>query len=204
MLFRRMILKKQYFRVTDQKTDGYTLAFYQECWDTVKGDLMKVFNEFFEGGVINGITNETYICLIPKKQHATKVKDFRPISLITSLYKILAKVLSQRPKKVIPTTIAENQCAFIEGRQILDCCLIANEMVEEIRHKKKKGWVFKIDLEKAYDHVDWKFLNFVLYKKGFGDRWRKWIKWCNFNVTFSVIINGKPRGKFKGERGLRQ
>lgn len=184
--------------------DGYIMAFYQHCWDLVKGDLMKVFSEFFESGIINGITNETYICLIPKKQEAVRVKDFRPISLITSLYKILDKVLSTRLKRVMPLTIVENQCAFIQGRQILDCCLIANEVVEEVRFKKKKGWVFKADLEKAYDNVDWNFLDWVLLQKGFGQRWRSWVKGCISNVSFSVMINGRPRGKFRGEKGLRQ
>ncbi|XP_073311015.1 uncharacterized protein [Primulina huaijiensis] len=58
----------------------------------------------------------------------------------------------------------------------MDCCLVANEVVEEHRKKKKKGWVFKVDFGKAYDNVDWRFLEFVLQKKGFGERWRKWIR----------------------------
>ncbi|XP_073059743.1 uncharacterized protein [Primulina eburnea] len=91
-----------------------------------------------------------YICLIPKKQDATKSKDFRPISLTTSLYKILAKVLENRLKNILGKTIAENQSAFIKGRQILDCCLIANEIVEDHRRNKKRGWVFKVDLEKDF------------------------------------------------------
>ncbi|XP_073035927.1 uncharacterized protein [Primulina eburnea] len=184
--------------------DGFTMAFYQKNWDTVKPDLLKVFAEFFDGGIINGITNETYICLIPKKKEAMRIKDFRPISLVTSLYKIMAKVLTNRLKKVMHNTIAQTQCAFIKGRQITDCCLIANEVVEEHRRKKKQGWVLKVDFEKAYDNVDWRYLDFVLLKKGFGERWRKWIKGCISNVSFSVFINGRPRGKFRGERGLRQ
>lgn len=70
------------------------MTFYQDCGD-VKRDLLKVLNDFFEKGIVNGITNETYVCLIPNKQDAIKVKDFRPISLITSMYKIIAKVLSK-------------------------------------------------------------------------------------------------------------
>lgn len=66
-------------------------------------------------------------------------------------------------------TIAENQCTFIKRRHILDCCLIANELVEDIRVKKKKWWVFKVDLEKTYENVDWRFFDFVLIKKGFGE-----------------------------------
>lgn len=74
--------------------DGFSMAMFQNCWSEVKGDIMKVMEEFFQNGIINAVTNETYICLIPKKSDSTKVGDFRPISLITSLYKIVAKVLA--------------------------------------------------------------------------------------------------------------
>ncbi|XP_073066025.1 uncharacterized protein [Primulina eburnea] len=184
--------------------DGFTLGFYQQNWETVKDDLIRVFDEFFQDGIVNAVTNETYICLIPKKNEARKVNDFRPISLTTSLYKILAKVLTNRLRKVMTITVSENQSAFIQGRQITDCCLIANEVVEEYRRKKKKRWVLKIDLEKAYDNVDWRFMDFVLRKKGFGVKWRKWMKGCVSNVSYSILINGRPRGKFRGGRGLRQ
>lgn len=113
------------------------MVVFQECRDVVKSDLLKVFFEFFERGVVNGCTNATFICLIPKKSESIKIKDFRPISLVTSLYKILAKVLSNRLREVMSDTIAGNQCAFVEGRQILDLALIANEGVEEYRVKKK-------------------------------------------------------------------
>ena len=69
---------------------------------------------------------------------------------------------------------------------------------------EKKGVVFKIYFEKAYDHVEWEFLDFVLKKKGFGSTWRKWIQGCLSSVEYSVIINGRPRGRFKGTWGLRQ
>ena len=98
---------------------------------------MKVFEEFHESGIINGVTNETYICLIPKKLNSCRIKDFRPISLVTSLYKIIAKVLSIRLKAVLSDTISENQGAFVVDRQILDVVLVANEVVEEFKRKKK-------------------------------------------------------------------
>lgn len=76
--------------------------------------------------------------------------------------------------------------------------------VEEYRMKKKEGIVFKIDFEKAYDPVSWEFLDFVLERKGFGDKWRKWIRGCLILANFSMIINGKPRGHFGATRGVRQ
>ena len=99
-----------------------------------------------------------------------KILNFRPISLITSLYKIIVKMLSRRLRGVLHETIHSTQGAFVQGRQILDAVLIANEIVNEKRRLGKEGVVFKIDFEKAYDHVSWDFLDHVLEKKGFSHR----------------------------------
>ena len=183
--------------------NGFPLAVFQSHWDVVKKDLLKVFKEFYHIGIINGATNETYICLIPKKTNSSKLGDFRPISFVTSLYKIIVKVLSRRLREVMGDTISQSQGAFVFGRQILDVVLIANEAVEDYRSSRRKGFIFKIDFEKAYDHVEWPFLQFVLKKKGFKDRWRRWINGCLSSASFSIFVNGRPRGKFKGSGGLR-
>ncbi|XP_062093360.1 uncharacterized protein LOC133799353 [Humulus lupulus] len=165
--------------------DGFSMVVYQNNWEVMKKDLMDVFHDFFKDGVIHERINETFICLIPKKLNSCRVRDYRPISLVTN-------------------TIAENQGAFVEGRKILDTILIANEAVEEYRSKGKKGWVFKIDFTKAYDCVDWDFLELVLERKGFGEVWRTWMRGCLSSTSYSVFVNGRPRGKFKGYRGIRQ
>ena len=92
--------------------DGFSMAVFQSQWDIFKNDTMKVFEEFHKSGVINGITNETYICLIPKKLNSSRVKDFRPISLVTCLYKIIAKVLARRLQAVFNETISKSQGAL--------------------------------------------------------------------------------------------
>ena len=120
-----------------------------------------------------------------------------------SLYKLLAKVLANRLKKVMGKVISESQNAFVEGRQILDAVLIANEVVDS-RLKSNEGSVLcKLDIEKTYDHVNWKFLFAVLRKMGFGEKWIKWIKWCISIVKFSILVNGSF-GFFQSSRGLRQ
>lgn len=105
-------------------------------------------------------------------------------------------MLDERFKDVLEDTIAEVQGAFVSGRQILDLALIANEVVEDYRSGGKEGVVFKIDFKKGSFYV--------LEQKGYGDRWRKWIQRCLFSVSYSVMINRRPRGKFSGPRGLRQ
>ncbi|KAL5548946.1 hypothetical protein UlMin_004177 [Ulmus minor] len=140
----------------------------------------------FTGGFFQdfcGNMNHTFLCLIPKKLDAQKVKDFRPISLVSGLYKILAKLLSNRLREVLEETISLAQGAFA---------------VDDYRKRGETGVIFKVDFEKAYDHVNWDFLDFVLEKKGFGVRWRSWVRGCISSANFSIMINGKPRGRFGG------
>ncbi|KAK9170624.1 hypothetical protein Syun_002764 [Stephania yunnanensis] len=118
--------------------DGFTLQFFIENWDLFREDLMVVMVDFYHKGIMNAIVNETYICLIPKKENSYKVSDFRPISLVSSLYKIIAKVLAKRLRNVLQFTFSESKLAFVQGRQILDAVFVANEMVEDYRRRNKK------------------------------------------------------------------
>ncbi|RVW69397.1 LINE-1 retrotransposable element ORF2 protein [Vitis vinifera] len=86
----------------------------------------------------------------------------------------------------------------------IGCVLIANEIVDERRRSGEEGVVFKIDFEKAYDHVKWDFLDHVLEKKGFSPRWRKWMSGCLSSVSFAILVNGSAKGWVKASRGLRQ
>jgi hypothetical protein len=90
-----------------------------------------------------------------------KLTDFRPISLVISLYKILAKVLANGLRQVVGSVVSEVQSAFVKERQILDGILVANEVVDDARRNQKELILFKVDFEKAYDFVDWRYLDDV-------------------------------------------
>lgn len=111
--------------------------------------------EFQKHGRLVKGSNSSFIVLIPKKDNPQKINDYRPISLIGCMYKVLAKLLANWLRRVMDFLISDTQLAFIEGRQILDGVLIANEMIDEAQKCGKKAILFKVDFEKAYDSVKW-------------------------------------------------
>ncbi|XP_048620199.1 uncharacterized protein LOC125590614 [Brassica napus] len=177
--------------------DGMTALFYQKFWDIVKEDLTLMVNKFlFDGTVTNGL-NDTNICLIPKTPKPNDMAQFRPISLCNVSYKIISKVLCQRLKKVLPGLISETQSAFVAGRQISDNIMIAQEMFHALRTKpsgRNKRMAIKTDMSKAYDRMEWSFIEAVMRKMGFSETWITWIMRCITSVKYKVLMNGQPRG----------
>ena len=146
----------------------------------------------------------TFIALIPKIPDAKSVKDFRPISLIGSLYKIIAKILANRLVMVLGDIVNEVQSAFVADRQILDGPFILNEVLQWCKLKRKKSFIFKVDFEKAYDSVRWDYLDDVLRRFGFGEKWCSWIQACLHSSRGSVLVNGSPTEEFIFHKGLKQ
>ncbi|GJT13925.1 RNA-directed DNA polymerase, eukaryota, reverse transcriptase zinc-binding domain protein [Tanacetum coccineum] len=167
--------------------------------DNVGGD-----DCFFTCGEIPKGCNSTFIALIPKNPDANMVKDFRPISLIGSIYKIIAKILTNRLVGVLGDIVNEVQSAFISERQILDGPFILNEIMQWCRRRKKQSLIFKVDFEKAYDSVRWDFLDDILVKFGFGIKWRGWIQNCLNSSKGSILVNGSPTEEFQFYKGLKQ
>nr|GEW21570.1 RNA-directed DNA polymerase, eukaryota, reverse transcriptase zinc-binding domain protein [Tanacetum cinerariifolium] len=160
-------------------------------------------NSKYYHGVIPKGGNSSFITLILKVPNANMVKDFRPISLIRSLYKIIAKILANHLITVLGTLVNETQSAFVTDRQILDGPFILNELVQWCKKKKKQAMIFKVDFEKAYDSVRWDFLDDILKKFRFGEKWCKWIQSCLRSSRGSVIVNGSPTKEFQFYKGLK-
>ena len=169
----------------------------------MKNEVLGFFKEIHEQSRFVKNLNATFLVLIPKKQIVEDFKDLRPISLEGGLYKILTNVLANRVKRFMDKVISKSQNAFVEGRQILDAVLITNEIVDSTLRRKEYGLVYKLDIEKAYDSINWEFLDQVMGRMGFGSRWMSWIKWCISTASFSVLINGSPTSFFQSSRGLR-
>ncbi|KAL6334230.1 hypothetical protein AAG906_007477 [Vitis piasezkii] len=131
---------------------------------------------------------------VPSLDGIEDLKDFRPISLVGILYKLLAKVLANRLKKVMGKIVSKSQNTFVEGRQILDASLIANEAIDSMQKSESGDILCKLDIGKVYDHVNWSFLLWLLERMGFGAKLISWIEWCISTVCFSILINKTPSG----------
>ena len=187
--------------------DGIPAAFYQTFWSTVKQDILNMVKAFFYSGFLLKSLNHTFLTLIPKITTPELVTQFRPISLCSVTYKIVAKIMVNRLKPFMDGLITPFQNAFIQGRLITDNIILAREIFEFLKRKHKGKWGFgalKLDMNKAYDRVSWNFLTAVLKTMGFSDKWLKWISQCVTTVTYSILINGCPTQTFTPTRGLRQ
>ncbi|GJR88484.1 RNA-directed DNA polymerase, eukaryota, reverse transcriptase zinc-binding domain protein [Tanacetum coccineum] len=204
---RRAIIEMCYLRSLSNKSpspDGFTFGFYRQFWPIIEKDVYAAVNHFFNHGDIPDGCNSSFIALIPKVPDANLVKDFRPISLIGSIYKIIAKILANRLVAVLGDIVNEVQSAFITGRQILDGPFILNEVLQWCNKKNKKSLIFKVYFEKAYDSVRWDFLDDVLKKFGFENKWCNWIQCCLKSSRGSIIVNGSPTDEFQFFKGLKQ
>ncbi|XP_027096192.1 uncharacterized protein [Coffea arabica] len=140
--------------------------------------------------------NHTVITLIPKVLNPTSLKHFRPVSLCTTMYKVIAKILANRLKCVLHSCICKNQSAFIPGRRILDSIMVSHEYLHYLNNKRhgKDGFMaVKLDMSKAYDRVEWSFLEAIMQKMGFHHKWRTWIMECVRSVSYSFNINGEVK-----------
>ncbi|XP_048594891.1 uncharacterized protein LOC106358645 [Brassica napus] len=184
--------------------DGMTALFYQKSWDIIKEDLTLMVNKFlFEGTMATGL-NDTNICLIPKTTRPNEMAQFRPISLCNVSYKIISKVLCQRLKRVLPGLISETQSAFVAGRQISDNIMIAQEMFHALRTKpsgRSKRMVIKTYMSKAYDRMEWSFIEAVMRKMGFSEIWIAWIMRCITLVKYKRI-NASTRQQLRDVLGI--
>nr|GFA03711.1 RNA-directed DNA polymerase, eukaryota [Tanacetum cinerariifolium] len=148
--------------------------------------------------------NSSFVALIPKVIDAKFVNDFRPISLIGCVYKVVTKILAKRLISVIEDLISDTQSAFVTWRQILDGPFILDEVLHWCKRRKKRAMFFKVDFAKADDSVRWDYLLDILEAFGFGQTWCKWVRGIINSAKASILVNGSPTKEFSCHCGLKQ
>lgn len=184
--------------------DGLTTNFYKHFWPLFGSRLTYVFNYALKAGSLSVTQRRGIITLIFKKGDRTRLKNWRPITLLTTDYKILTKALANRLKKVLPTLIHSDQTACVPGRTINDNVSLIRDAIYYANETNTLLALISIDQLKAFDRVSHDFLFQVLHKFGFGQVFQQWIKTIYHNVSSSVKVNGWFTAFINLERGLRQ
>ncbi|KAE8681243.1 hypothetical protein F3Y22_tig00111332pilonHSYRG00015 [Hibiscus syriacus] len=187
--------------------DGLPGHFFRSFWNIVGSDFVNLCLCLLNGTKEFDFVNRTIVVLIAKVDSPKLMKHFRPISLCSVIYKVVSKVIVNRLKPLMNVCVSENQCAFVPGRSISDNFLVAHEIFHYLKRAKNgpnKGAALKLDMEKAYDRVEWDFLLNVMTRMGFCDSFVNIIRKCISTVSFQIRINGVLSDVFVPQRGLRQ
>ncbi|CAM8982799.1 unnamed protein product [Rhodiola kirilowii] len=187
--------------------DGVSALFYQNNWEVVGKDVVKEVLNCLNEGRLSEELNETLIVLIPKVKKVERVEELRPISLCNVIMKLITKTLANRLKIILPEIISQSQSAFIGGRLITDNILLAHEISHSMRcnDKAKTGSMsLKLDMSKAYDRIEWSFLQKMMLSLGFSASWVRRVMLCVKTVTYKIRINDIVSDVIRPGRGLRQ
>ena len=185
--------------------DGFTGAFFKSCWDIIKADLVAVVNQFSTLHTANlHWLNSANIALIPKKEGAEEITDFRPISLIHAVGKIISKLMATRLAPLMNDVVSHAQSAFIKKRSIHDNFLYVRNLARRLHKNKTPTFLFKLDIKKALDSVRWEYLIDMLRHLGFPPKFCDWVSALLSTASSRVLLNGVAGGPIKHGRGLRQ
>ncbi|KAJ6795099.1 Uncharacterized protein M6B38_227070 [Iris pallida] len=184
--------------------DGFSSGFYKRHWNILKVPVLAAVQEFFDTGKLLKELNHTFLTLVPKKEGATSLADFRPIACCNYLYKIITHLMCRRMEDAMQGLVSRNQAAFIKGRSIAEHSLLAHELIREFHKPGGMKACVKLDLRKAYDTINRDFLCHLMAAMGFSETWVDRVRECITSPTFSVLIQGIPYGFFGSSRGLRQ
>ena len=183
--------------------DGLPNEFYLKYWDIIHLEVSEVIKNIILGNLLQGKQKNAVITLIPKDGDLELLKSWRPISLLCSDVKIVAKILANRLKPCMPDLISEDQYCM-NNRSIVDCNVQMRDIMYYAGSNNLKGAIINLDWEKAFDRVSWEFLSKIMKKLGFSHFIIQWLMNLYNDITSSCLINGYVSSVFKIERGVRQ
>ena len=184
--------------------DSIPAEFYQELWDDIDSDIFNFVEESMQQCFLADELNISKIALLPKSEDRIRIQNYRPISLLNTLYKIVAKVYANRMKPLLHNWILPSQTGFVPNRCILDNVFLAFEAIAWTKESQQDLTMLLLDFEKAYDRVSWTFLREVMARMGFHNTWINQVMSLNENAAASIIVNGEISKTFRLQRSVRQ
>lgn len=184
--------------------DGLPSEYYKCFWDVLKYDLLSVFIESSNAGEMATSFKRSVITLLYKKGDREDLKNWRPISLLNTDYKLLAKILTGRMGRVIDTVIHQDQVCAVPGRRIMDSLILVRDSICYARERELPFSILNLDLEKAYDRIAHKYMFGVLLKMGFPIGFVNWIKVLYEDIQSVILVNGSTSKPVKIRSGVRQ
>ena len=185
--------------------DGLSKEFYLQYFDLVAPLLVRLYENVFTNGQLTTSMKNSYITLICKDKNAPHLcKNYRPISLLNTDYKVITKVLSNRLRNYLPMLIHPDQSCSVKGRSIQDNCHYLRDIVDYINDGNETGVLLSLDQEKAFDRVNHNYLMSVLRFYGFDNNFVKWIEILYNDISSSVVVNGHISDPFNVRRSVRQ
>ena len=199
--------KEKYSDLTDSglKWDLIKMEFYRFFWTEISNELIDSFNYAFKSGSLSISQRRGIISLIPKKfKDKTILENLRPISLLNVDYKILTKTIAKRLEKVLPNIINIDQTGYVKGRYIGENIRLIQDVIHFTNLTNQKGIAIFLDFKKAFDSVEWSYLNAALELFNFGPDILNWIKIIYNDASSCVVNNGHGSTFFPLQRGVRQ
>lgn len=184
--------------------DSIPAEFYQEVWEDIETDIFNFVSEAIDQAQISEDLNISKIALLPISEDRSRIQNYRPISLLNTIYKVVAKVYANRMKPLLHYWILPSQTGFVPNRCILDNVFLAFEAIEWALENKQDLSLLLLDFEKAYDRVSWKFLFQAMERMGFSITWINQVMSLNTNASAAIIINGEQSTTFRLQRSVRQ
>ena len=185
--------------------DGIPAEFYKIFWNDISDIVFETYMEAYKSGKLILSQRQGVLCLIPKKgKDLTDLKSWRPLSILNADYKILAKLLSNRLKIALKEIINPDQIGYMENRFYGENTRLIADMIEFCKLKKHPSIILLVDFEKAFDTINWNFLNICLKHYGFGVNFQRWISILYCDTESCVSNNGHQSSYFKLSRGIRQ
>ena len=186
-------------------TDGFTVEFYKFFWKDIGDYVLRSIQYAYNSETMSITQRQGVILNIPKKdKDRTRLKNWRPISLLNIDYKIATAVIANRLKANLGNIISISQNGYLKDRSTSDCTRLVYDVIENRRRKQLTGMLLLLDFEKAFDSLEWHMIDNSLNFFGFGPSIRKWVKIFYKNISSCILNNGHISSFFNIKRGVRQ